>query len=215
MAVTSLAVSRLRVAFWGNPSHKAGARGAVLVSMHGSLEGRPAGHVCFLRHGLTPVLRHCRESHQGMWIPRFPRAALAGQGTGSAISIRPYLCRSEVRTPLPAQQCHKGCRCWLRPVPEPAGAPAFWLRPQERGGFCFQAPGKWQHVVLPQCQPGCRRRELCAVPGWSPSLETSAEGQEEESLHGPHYRRQKCFVCFFSQSSYRRLSRARPAQVRF
>lgn len=32
-AVTSLAVSRLRVVFWGHPSHKAGARGAVLVLM--------------------------------------------------------------------------------------------------------------------------------------------------------------------------------------
>lgn len=56
MVVTSLAVSRLRVAFWDNPSHKAGARGAVLVSVHGKLEGWPAGQVSFLRHRLTPGL---------------------------------------------------------------------------------------------------------------------------------------------------------------
>lgn len=82
MAVTSLAVSRLRVAFWGNPSHKAGARGAVLVSMHGSLERRPAGHVCFLRHGLTPVLWHCRSPIRARGSHNFPKLPWQGREQG-------------------------------------------------------------------------------------------------------------------------------------
>lgn len=56
VAVPPLAGFRLRVAFWGNPSHKAGPRGAVLVLIHSRLKGRPARQVCFHHHGLTPHL---------------------------------------------------------------------------------------------------------------------------------------------------------------
>lgn len=84
MAVTSLAVSRLQVAFWGNPSHKAGARGAVLVSIHGRLEGRSAGQVCFLRHRLTPGLCSATDGvPSGHVDPIMSPTSPGGQGTES------------------------------------------------------------------------------------------------------------------------------------
>ena len=172
VAVTSLAVSRLQVAFWGNPSHKAGARGAVLVSIHGRLEGWPAGQVCFLHHGLTPGRCSGTDGVPSRHVdPTISPASPGGEGNRvPAVSVHPYLCHSEARTSLPAQHCHKDCRCWLHRAAEPAQAPEFLPWPQEWGGFCFPpwpsplpwASGKWQHMALPRCQPGCWRRVLCS-----------------------------------------------------
>lgn len=57
VAVPPLAGFHLRAAFWGNPSHKAGATGAVLVLIPQQAERTASQRqVCFLHHGLTPRL---------------------------------------------------------------------------------------------------------------------------------------------------------------
>lgn len=111
MAVTSLAVSRLRVAFWGNPSHKAGARGAVLVSIRGRLEGWPAGQVRSLRHGLTlsSVLWHRRGPIGARGSHNFPKKPWQGREQGPCHFCTPVAQHARTRhAPLPAQRYCKG-----------------------------------------------------------------------------------------------------------
>lgn len=122
MAVTSLAVSRLQVAFWGNPSHKAGARGAVLVSIHGGLEGRSARQVCFLRHRLTPGLCSGTDGvPSGHVDPTMSPTSPGGQGTESlpfpytrisAVVRRARPCQpsTAARVADAAAPCGRACR---------------------------------------------------------------------------------------------------------
>lgn len=134
MAVTSFTVPRLQVAFWGNPSHKAGVRGAVLVLIHSKLEGLPARQVCFLHHGLTPGLcSGTNGSHQGKWIPQFPQQALLGWGTGSL--PYPYTHISAVVKHM--HPCSPALPTLAAPFGRARWAPAFLPWPGERGGFCF------------------------------------------------------------------------------
>lgn len=155
VVVTSLAVSHLRVEFWGNPSHKAGARGAVLVSIHGRLEGRPAGQICFLHRALTPAL--CSGHH---WGP------IRAQGSDTCPS-KPWRGREQgpclphtgpCQPGAAARIADAGCACGR--ACRGTSAPAT-----EWGGFYFPpwpsplpwASGRWWHVALLRCQPGCWR----------------------------------------------------------
>lgn len=164
MAATSFAVPRLQVAFWGNPSHKAGVRGVVLVSIHSRLERQPARQVCFLHHRLTPGLcSGTNRSHKSTWIPVSPTNP-AGVGNGvPAVSICPYLCCSKAYAPLQPSTANTGCTLWQSPLG--TSIPAMAMR-KERVLFpslAFPAAqGKWQHMALPRCQPRCQTFVLCS-----------------------------------------------------
>lgn len=150
----------------------------MLVSIHGRFEGRQARQVCSSATGCALAPTGYRW---GTRVPQFPQAALAGQGTRSLLF--PYAQISAIaRQGLPALAAPHGRACWCTS----ASAAATRTR------ICFppwpfpllRAQGRWQHMALPQCQPGAQRRGLCVAAGQSPSPETSTEQREEESLHG-------------------------------
>lgn len=164
MAATSFAVPRLQVAFWGNPSQKAGVRGAVLVSIHSRLESQPARQVCLLHHGLTPGLRSgTNGSHKGTWIP-VSSTNPAGVGNRvPAVSIRPYLCCSKAYAPLQPSTANTGCTLWHSLLG--TSIPAMAMRKKEGNknlSAFLAAQGKWQHMVLPRSQPRCQTFVLCS-----------------------------------------------------
>lgn len=214
VVVTSLAVSRLQVAFWGNPSHRAGARGAMLVSIRGRLEGQPAGQICRFCQGLTPGL--CSGTNgvpSGRVDPTISPTSPSSAGNGvPAISLHQYLCRSKVCMPLPAQHCRKDCRRWLHSAAELARAPAFLPWPWEWRGFCLPPWPSPKAVHGPASAPA-RLLEASALwqldshPAWKPVRRGG---------------RSKAFVALatkgrsaslsFSQSSCCWASHAQPAQ---
>lgn len=199
VVVTSLAVSHLQVVFWGHPSHKAGARGAVLVLIHSRFEGQPARQVCFLCHRLTPGLHSDTSGVPwGTRISQFPQQALPGRRTESLLFLYPYLCPyAWPAQPSPAQGLSSGRDCQGTSIPATAARTGWVLFPALALPAAL-GTRRAQHMALPLWQQGCED-EGSAAAGQSPSLEGSAEGWEEESLRGSHSWRQKSFVFLTKQ----------------